>query len=1118
MPLTINGIRLDDTPRDGRSLFLSYPFLKDHASALCALPTKLIGPVGLLYVCQREFAATVPHDKNITLLGTEEATTCHVVVLRHSGSGAVSLGHFDGSCSDEGVISMIQRVQELSLGYPEGRLEVHIVGGFHDGRGRSDEVLVGVLYALHKQPLDVEMVTACFGDVNTTIRGGIPWPIIYGIAVNVKTGEICPATFPEKGPALALRGARTFTGGHHMLDVYDANLGLMRIGPFNYEPLRGVDLWLQQSDDFILQHLSTSPEVEPPHFAMQVRATLKHIQEHPFPSVTLFPDNRPHFYRKDEAGNWIPVRKLKMHGEASFKLSTTIVGHTNDVKCIAFSPSPNGILTASRDKTAKFWALDNNGREYSMAAELSGHKHYVNAVVAIGACEQFPLGAILTGSMDGVVRVYGVGGGDPVRLFEGHKQSVTCLAVSSGGLVLSGSWDFSMKVWLNKEQQPCSKTLVGHTMAVWSVTVMPGDRLFASASADKSIRLWNASDGTCVKTLLGHEDVVRCVVAVSPTELFSAANDSSVRRWNIDGSCLGVYPGHEPFTYCISFWKNGEFATCGEDRVVRVWKNFQVVQNVHLPTLTNWSIACLPNGDFAVGGNDGMVRVFSRSKERWAPAEELQIYEDTLKEVKIQAPELEGLDTDNMPGPEALLNPGMKDGQNRFIKENGVVNLYSWAAAEQKWLLVGSVIGSKPQKKQHLGKEFDYLFDVDLGDNHPKLKLGYNKGEDPWAAAQRFINENELSQDFIDQISNFIVSQTKEVAHLYPSAAAADPFTGGSRYVPGSGVAGGGFSHGGAADPFTGSSGYRPGSGAPTSGSGASAGLGADPFTGSTRYVPAGQVLSTESVAASDFPVQQYLLFTQGNRKAMLDKLLTFQSEMKGEGAVIATVMHVIDAVDSSAVLREPEAVTGVKSLMSLLAWPEEKLLPVLDALRLAVTEKQVNRLMCEVNPDPVVKLFNDHIISSTQSSSTVANTNRMLLLRTVCNLFAHEPGRGLMSNLREQFINTLPNILPADKNTQIATASIFLNFGVQISQMPDSEAKDEMMLHTLRCVLDALGKLVDGEAVYRILAGLGTLIYESDFVSVAAELGVRDGVTKILSGAFPEKVLKCSERILAML
>lgn len=30
------------------------------------------------------------------------------------------------------------------------------------------------------------------------------------------------------------------------MDVYDCTLGLMRIGPFHYPPLRGIDLWLEQ--------------------------------------------------------------------------------------------------------------------------------------------------------------------------------------------------------------------------------------------------------------------------------------------------------------------------------------------------------------------------------------------------------------------------------------------------------------------------------------------------------------------------------------------------------------------------------------------------------------------------------------------------------------------------------------------------------------------------------------------------------------------------------------------------------------------------------------------------------------------------------------------------------
>lgn len=41
----------------------------------------------------------------------------------------------------------------------------------------------------------------------------------------------------------------------------------------------------------------------------QIRATLKYIQDNQFPAVTVFRDNRPHYFRRDEhSGTWQPVR------------------------------------------------------------------------------------------------------------------------------------------------------------------------------------------------------------------------------------------------------------------------------------------------------------------------------------------------------------------------------------------------------------------------------------------------------------------------------------------------------------------------------------------------------------------------------------------------------------------------------------------------------------------------------------------------------------------------------------------------------------------------------------------------------------------------------------------
>lgn len=65
-----------------------------------------------------------------------------------------------------------------------------------------------VLDVFRKQPIEIELVTACISDVNTVVRNGIHAPIIYGVGFNVKTGELFPATFPDKGPEQSLRTAR----------------------------------------------------------------------------------------------------------------------------------------------------------------------------------------------------------------------------------------------------------------------------------------------------------------------------------------------------------------------------------------------------------------------------------------------------------------------------------------------------------------------------------------------------------------------------------------------------------------------------------------------------------------------------------------------------------------------------------------------------------------------------------------------------------------------------------------------------------------------------------------------------------------------------------------------
>ena len=82
--------------------------------------------------------------------------------------------------------------------------------------------------------------------------------------------------------------------------------------------MRAVDIWLQQSDDFLLQSLSSVPEVVPPHFVQQLRTTLKRIKDDPYPAVTIFNSNCPRYYRKDSvSGHWLRVHHKEENNTSS---------------------------------------------------------------------------------------------------------------------------------------------------------------------------------------------------------------------------------------------------------------------------------------------------------------------------------------------------------------------------------------------------------------------------------------------------------------------------------------------------------------------------------------------------------------------------------------------------------------------------------------------------------------------------------------------------------------------------------------------------------------------------------------------------------------------------------
>ena len=299
MPLIVEGSTEGSRFRSFADFARKHPHFQDLYEEFCKKPIRTIERSGLLYVTQGEYATVAKDDENVTVMGTEDATTCHIVVLRHTGSGVTSLGHFDGHDTASGIKNMIASVTSSSKPN-SGEIVLHLFGGFLDDKGTSSRLTTSIIQVVQDQNEPIHLRTAGVTGFNDIIEKGLHKPRIYGVGIIVQDGDIFPATFLDKGPDEYTRHARTFTGVGKIVEIYNSTYKELRIMPYEYKQdiLPHIPFFLDASDEDILQNLSTSPHCEPPDFVANTKGTLNHILTHKQPLVTLFRGGRPRVYKR----------------------------------------------------------------------------------------------------------------------------------------------------------------------------------------------------------------------------------------------------------------------------------------------------------------------------------------------------------------------------------------------------------------------------------------------------------------------------------------------------------------------------------------------------------------------------------------------------------------------------------------------------------------------------------------------------------------------------------------------------------------------------------------------------------------------------------------------------
>ncbi|AEY97436.1 FAER448Wp [Eremothecium gossypii FDAG1] len=436
-----------------------------------------------------------------------------------------------------------------------------------------------------------------------------------------------------------------------------------------------------------------------------------------------------------------------------YELSSSLLGHSMDVKSVV-AISDTQIASGSRDGTVRVWTRDTSDSRLWSGAILHSTERYVNAV-----CYEENEQLVFFGGQEAVIGAVSplvLEVQDASYLLAGHSGNVCALEARDGQLV-SSSWDQTARVWREGTEE---RALSGHNATVWHALALGCDR-FLTASADKTIKLWDGARDLATYNV--HTDVVRHLALAPDGHHFaSCSNDGSVKVHTLDGKTVRTFDGHESFVYCVKYLPDGGLVSCGEDKTVRVWDmSGHVRQVIRLCATSLWSLDVLPNGDIVVGGSDGKILIFTVDPARVAPVEELEQLREAVASTAINAKVID-FDESKLSPYETIQAPGKSEGQVVVVKApSGVIEAHQFSGGQ--WAKVGDVVGSSGSdlKTEFQGKMYDYVFDVDIQDGAPPLKLALNANDNPYDAADKFIAQNDLPVSYKNQVVEFILKNSQ---------------------------------------------------------------------------------------------------------------------------------------------------------------------------------------------------------------------------------------------------------------------------------------------------------------------------------------------------------------------
>lgn len=219
-------------------------------------------------------------------------------------------------------------------------------------------------------------------------------------------------------------------------------------------------------------------------------------------------------------------------------------------------------------------------------------------------------------SDDMKIRVYNYNTMDRVTIFEAHTDYIRHIEVHpSLPYVLTCADDMQIKLWDWDKNWSNTQTFEGHGHYVMMAKFNPKDTsTFASASMDRSIKVWGLGTSQPHFSLDGHERGVNCVDYYAGGDkpyLVSGSDDKTVKIWDYQTkSIIHTLDGHSHnLTNVIYHPRLPLIISACEDGTVRMWHNttYKAESTLNYGMERAWSLSVRSSNKLAVGYDEGTV-------------------------------------------------------------------------------------------------------------------------------------------------------------------------------------------------------------------------------------------------------------------------------------------------------------------------------------------------------------------------------------------------------------------------------------------------------------------------------------------------------------------------------